>query len=150
MHVPVPDRPFADWNVRGNYLVSPDGDRMTPNALPALRGAIIWSSGSSGSIPAARPRPDSKRPVDAAATLAVLEWPASVDRRFARILTGRTQFWRCYVLGTCAKPTPAEMCGFAAPTPATIPLVGRARSSTVATKSPRQDQRCLNRLSHRG
>lgn len=28
--------PFAGWSVRGNYLVSPDGDRMTPERLVGL------------------------------------------------------------------------------------------------------------------
>lgn len=30
--------PFAGWSVRGNYLVSPDGDRMTPERLVGL----VW------------------------------------------------------------------------------------------------------------
>ena len=28
--------PFAGWSVRGNYLVSPDGDRMTPERIAGL------------------------------------------------------------------------------------------------------------------
>ncbi|MGV6490320.1 DUF3653 domain-containing protein [Stenotrophomonas rhizophila] len=28
--------PFAGWSVRGNYLVSPEGDRMTPERLVGL------------------------------------------------------------------------------------------------------------------
>lgn len=28
--------PFAGWSIRGNYLVSPDGDRMTPERLKGL------------------------------------------------------------------------------------------------------------------
>ncbi len=28
--------PFAGWSVRGNYLVSPDGDRMTPERITGL------------------------------------------------------------------------------------------------------------------
>ncbi|QHB71451.1 DUF3653 domain-containing protein [Stenotrophomonas sp. 364] len=28
--------PFAGWSIRGNYLVSPDGDRMTPERLVGL------------------------------------------------------------------------------------------------------------------
>jgi hypothetical protein len=28
--------PFAGWSIRGNYLVSPDGDRMTPERLIGL------------------------------------------------------------------------------------------------------------------
>lgn len=28
--------PFAGWSIRGNYLVSPDGDRMTPERLAGL------------------------------------------------------------------------------------------------------------------
>ena len=30
--------PFAGWSVRGNYLVSPDGDRMTPERIAGLAG----------------------------------------------------------------------------------------------------------------
>ncbi|MNU92456.1 hypothetical protein D3C71_823720 [compost metagenome] len=28
--------PFAGWSVRGNYLVNPDGDRMTPERIAGL------------------------------------------------------------------------------------------------------------------
>lgn len=28
--------PFAGWSLRGNYLVSPHGDRMTPERLAGL------------------------------------------------------------------------------------------------------------------
>lgn len=28
--------PFAGWSLRGNYLVSPNGDRMTPERLAGL------------------------------------------------------------------------------------------------------------------
>ncbi|MEN5101976.1 DUF3653 domain-containing protein [Stenotrophomonas sp. TWI809] len=28
--------PFSGWSIRGNYLVSPDGDRMTPERIAGL------------------------------------------------------------------------------------------------------------------
>ena len=31
-----PTGPFAGWSVRGNYLVSPDGDHMTPERIAGL------------------------------------------------------------------------------------------------------------------
>lgn len=30
--------PFSGWSIRGNYLVSPDGDRMTPERIAGVAG----------------------------------------------------------------------------------------------------------------
>lgn len=36
MHVSEPNRPVQDWSLRGNHVVSPHGDRMTPERLAGL------------------------------------------------------------------------------------------------------------------
>lgn len=34
--------PFSGWSIRGNYLVSPDGDRMTPERIAGQVAPYSW------------------------------------------------------------------------------------------------------------